>query len=140
MNSRTELGVGSSADIVVRDRHGVLARISEEPRRAAELADLQQRLVIGQVDSVGWDRRVRQHLGGHGHARRAHTDQASRGLDPTTIDVFLINRFVNRDRQGEAFIEADGSSLANDSDLRSQRRPLRTTGVGAGARTRARAP
>src|SRR5690606_3230227 len=49
VNPRVELGAGSSADIVVRDRHGALVTLSQAPG-APLSSDPQQTLSIGGVD------------------------------------------------------------------------------------------
>ncbi|MFT3921756.1 MAG: hypothetical protein QM778_04410 [Myxococcales bacterium] len=112
VNPRAELGAGSSADIVMRDRHGLLARVSEEPGVPLS-SDPQQRVAVGHVDLADGIDEFDNTLAATGTLEERTLIKLLGDSDPTTIDVFLINRFVNRDRQGEAFIEADGSSLAN---------------------------
>jgi hypothetical protein len=112
VNPRAELGAGSSADIVVRDKTGALARLSEEPGLPLS-SDRQQRVAIGHVDLSDGVDEFDNTLAATGTLEERTLIKLLADSDPTTIDVFLINRFVNRDRQGEAFIEADGSSLAN---------------------------
>lgn len=111
-NPRAELGAGMSADVVVRDARGELVRLSVDP--ASPLTtDTQQKLVIGHVDlSDGLDE-FDNTLAVTGTLEERTLVKLLADEDPTTIDVFLINRFVNRARQGEAFIEADGSAMAN---------------------------
>lgn len=112
VNPRAELGAGSSADIVVRDKSGTLARVTEEPGVPLS-SDGQQRLAIGRVDLADGIDEFDNTLAATGTLEERTLIKLLADADPTTIDVFLVNRFVNRDRQGEAFIEADGSSLAN---------------------------
>ena len=111
-NPRAELGAGASANLVVRDRRGALAQLAGEP--GAPLgSDPQQRVDIGALDlSDGLDE-FDNTLAVTGTLEERTLVKLLADDDPTTIDVFIINRFVNRARQGEAFIEADGSSMAN---------------------------
>jgi len=112
VNPRAELGAGSSADIVIRDKTGALARITEEPGVPLS-SDRQQRLTVGRVDLSDGIDEFDNTLAATGTLEERTLIKLLADSDPSTIDVFLVNRFVNRDRQGEAFIEADGSSLAN---------------------------
>jgi hypothetical protein len=112
VNPRTELGAGPSADIVVRDRHGALASVSEEPGVPLS-SDRRQTLSIGRVDLSDGIDEFDNTLAATGTLEERTLIKLLADADPTTIDVILVNRFVNRDRQGEAFIEADGSGLAN---------------------------
>ncbi len=111
-NPRAELGAESSADVVVRDAHGTLVGLSADPELPLT-TDPQQTLSIGAVDlSDGLDE-FDNTLAVTGTLEERTLVKLLADDDPATIDVFLINRFVNRARQGEAFIEADGSSMAN---------------------------
>lgn len=111
-NPRAELGAAPSADVVVRDARGelvTLTRDGEEPLTS----DPQQTIAIGAVDlSDGLDE-FDNTLAATGTLEERTLVKLLADDDPTTIDVFLVNRFVNRARQGEAFIEGDGSSMAN---------------------------
>jgi hypothetical protein len=111
-NPRAELGAGMSADVVVRDARGELARLSPDGKEKLT-TDPQQTLTIGALDlSDGLDE-FDNTLAVTGTLEERTLVKLLADQDPATIDVFLINRFVNRARQGEAFIEADGSSMAN---------------------------
>jgi hypothetical protein len=112
VNPRAELGAGMSADVVVRDSRGMLVRLS--PDGNAKLSsDPQQTLSLGMLDlSDGLDE-FDNTLAVTGTLEERTLVKLLADDDPSTIDIFLINRFVNRARQGEAFIEADGSSMAN---------------------------
>jgi hypothetical protein len=112
INPRAELGAGPSADVVVRDRSGALASLSEEPGVPLS-SDPQQKLAIGKVDLSDGIDEFDNTLAATGTLEERTLIKLIADTDPTTIDVVLVNRFVNRDRQGEAFIEADGSSIAN---------------------------
>jgi hypothetical protein len=111
VNPRTEAGAGSGADVVVRDASGALVTLSAE---AAPLSsDAQQRVTIGRVDLLDGIQEFDNALAATGTLEERTLVKLLADADPSTIDVMLINHFVNRDRQGEAFIEADGSSMAN---------------------------
>jgi hypothetical protein len=112
VNPRAELGAASSADVVVRDARGNL--VSLQPVSSARLStDPQQAVTIGAVDlSDGLDE-FDNTLAITGTLEERTMVKLLADDDPSTIDVFLVNRFVNRARQGEAFIEADGSTMAN---------------------------
>jgi hypothetical protein len=112
INPRAELGAGSSADVVVRDKRGQLVTLSEDPGVPLS-SDTQQRLTIGRVDLSDGVDEFDNTLAATGTLEERSLVKLLADANPATIDIFLVNRFVNRDRQGEAFIEADGSSLAN---------------------------
>lgn len=112
VNPRTELGAGTSADVVVRDKTGALVTLSEEPGVPLS-TDARQTVMLGRVDLADGIDEFDNTLSATGTLEERTLVKLVADSDPTTIDVILVNRFVNRDRQGEAFIEADGSSLAN---------------------------
>jgi hypothetical protein len=112
VNPRTEVGAGPSADVVVRSASGAPVGLSAEA--GAQLStDTQQRVAIGSVDLTDGIQEFDNALAASGTIEERTLIKLLADSDPATIDVILINRFVNRDRQGEAFIEADGSSMAN---------------------------
>lgn len=112
INPRTELGAGESADVVVRDLDGQLVRLTRDGDQPLS-TDPQQTVTIGVVDLADGLDEFDNTLAVTGTLEERTLVKLLADADPTTIDVFVINRFVNRARQGEAFIEADGSSMAN---------------------------
>ncbi|MDB4976845.1 MAG: hypothetical protein JWN48_5186 [Myxococcaceae bacterium] len=111
-NPRTELGADMSADVVVRDARGQLVRLSADGN--AKLgSDPQQTISLGVLDLTDGLDEFDNTLSVTGTLEERTLVKLLADDDPATIDVFLINHFVNRARQGEAFIEADGSSMAN---------------------------
>jgi hypothetical protein len=112
VNPRTEVGAGPSADIVVRSAQGALVSLTAEAGVPVS-SDAQQRVAIGIVDLSDGIQEFDNALAASGTLEERALVKLLADGDPSTIDVLLINRFVNRDRQGEAFIEADGSSMAN---------------------------
>jgi hypothetical protein len=111
-NPRTEVGAGQSADVVVRTASGAPVGLTVEAGSPLS-SDAQQRVAIGNVDLTDGIQEFDNALAASGTIEERTLIKLLTDADPTTIDVLLINRFVNRDRQGEAFIEADGSSMAN---------------------------
>lgn len=112
VNPRADFGAHASADVIVRDRQGLPVPLSAEPGVPLS-TDGQQQLVIGQVDLSDGITEFDNTISAVGTLEERTLVKLLSDGDPTTIDLFLINRFLNRDRQGEAFIEADGSSMAN---------------------------
>jgi hypothetical protein len=110
VNPRTEQGAGPSADIVVRDAEGQLVTLSA---KGVLSTDKRQRVEIGRVDLADGIQEFDNMLAATGTLEERTLVKLVGDADPTTIDVIVINRFVNPQRQGEAFIEADGSAMAN---------------------------
>jgi hypothetical protein len=112
INPRADHGAHPSADVLVRDKRGVALPLSVDPEHALS-SDSQQRVAIGTVDLSDGISEFDNTISAVGTLEERTMVKLLGDGDPSTIDVFLVNRFVNRDRQGEAFIEADGSSMAN---------------------------
>jgi hypothetical protein len=112
INPRADHGAYPSADVLVRDKKGAPLPLSPD----AELplsSDSQQRVAIGAVDLSDGISEFDNTISAVGTLEERTLVKLLGDGDPSTIEVLLVNRFVNRDRQGEAFIEADGSSMAN---------------------------
>jgi hypothetical protein len=110
-NPPTELGAGPSADVIVRDARGFVA-LSEAPGVPTS-TDGRQQVQIAGVD-------LRDGLYEFDNMNASGGSLEERALikllmddDPTTVDVFIVNRFAAGTRQGEAFIESDGGSIVN---------------------------
>lgn len=112
INPRADHGAYASADLIVRDRHGALVQLNNDPELPLS-SDAQQRVAIGSVDLSDGVTEFDNTISAVGTLEERTLVKLLADADPSTIDVLLVNRFVNRDRQGEAFIEADGSSMAN---------------------------
>jgi hypothetical protein len=110
VNPRTEQGSGPSADIVVRDAEGELVTLSA---KGVISSDKRQRADIGRVDLSDGIQEFDNMLAATGTLEERSLVKLVGDADATTIDVIVVNRFVNPQRQGEAFIEADGSAMAN---------------------------
>jgi hypothetical protein len=112
INPRADHGAYPSADVIVRDKKGALLPLGVDPDLALS-SDAQQRVAIGGVDLSDGISEFDNTISAVGTLEERTLVKLLADGDPSTIDLLLINRFVNRDRQGEAFIEADGSSMAN---------------------------
>jgi len=111
-NPATEFGAGRSADLLVRDGRGQLARLT--PDRTAPLStDLRQSVAIGTVDLTDGLQEFDNMTAAAGTLEERALIKALADDDPATIDLFIVNRFTAGTRQGEAFIESDGSAIIN---------------------------
>jgi hypothetical protein len=112
VNPRAENGAGESADVVVRTRAG--APVTMAPRGTTPLSsDARQRVAIGRVSLDDGIQQFDNMVAAAGTLEERTLIKLLSDADPTTIDVFFINRFAAPERQGEAFIESDGSTMAN---------------------------
>ncbi len=112
LNPKTESGAGSSADLTVRNRKGSLVTLSVESGHPLS-TDSRQRVEIGRVDLKDGIQEFDNDLSAAGTLEERTLIKLVADTDPSTIDIILINHFVSRERQGEAFIESDVSSTAN---------------------------
>lgn len=111
-NARTQYGHGPSADIQVRDRSGQPAELT--PVEAHPLSsDRRQRVEIGAVDIGDGIEEFDNMNARAGTLEERALIKALSDDDPTTIELFIINRFTNGTRQGEAFIEAGAGAIVN---------------------------
>lgn len=111
-NARTDRGAGRSADVLVRRRGGALATLSRDGD-APLGTDPRQRVDLGVVD-------LSDGLTEFGNVNASSGTLEERALlkaiiddDPTTVELVVVNRFASGTRQGEAFIEGDGSAIVN---------------------------
>jgi hypothetical protein len=112
VNPRAEHGAFASADVLVRNAKHEPVALSVDPEFALS-SDSRQRVTIGGVDLSDGISEFDNTISAVGTLEERTLVKLLGDADPSSIDVFLVNRFVHRDRQGEAFIEADGSSMAN---------------------------
>jgi hypothetical protein len=112
INPRADHAAQRSADLSVRYRRGKLVALTADPELPLS-SDAQQRASIGGVDLADGIDEFDNTISALGTLEERTLVKLLADADPTSIEVLLVNRFVNRDRQGEAFIEADGSSMAN---------------------------
>ncbi len=112
LNPRTERGAYGSADLIVRDRRGALVALSVDSQGPLT-TDSRQRMEVGHVDLRDGIQEFDNDVSAAGTLEERTLMKLLSDDDPTSIDVILINHFVNPDRQGEAFIESDVSNMAN---------------------------
>lgn len=112
VNPRTQFGAGRSADVLVRDRGGKPVRLARAPGKPLS-TDSRQRVQVGVVDLSDGVQEFDNMTATSGTLEERTLVKLLADDDPTTIDVFFINRFVAATRQGEAFIEWDGGAIVN---------------------------
>lgn len=111
-NAPTEFGAGRSADVLVRRRDG--GPVTIEADGGAPLStDARQTLEIGRVDLGDGVLEFDNMNAASGTLEERTLVKTLGDEDPTTIDIFLVNRFTNGTRQGEAFIEGDAGAVIN---------------------------
>jgi hypothetical protein len=111
-NPPTEFGAGRSADLLVRDPQGNLARLTPD-RQTPLSTDRRQSATIGVVDLTDGLLEFDNMTAAAGTLEERALIKALADDDPSTIDLFIINRFTAGTRQGEAFIESDGGAIVN---------------------------
>lgn len=111
-NARTDPGAGMSADVVARGPHGE-ALTFELDGDAPLTTDRRQTLSIGTVDLTDLLDDFDNMTASSGTLEERTLWKTLADADPETIDMFVVNRFASGGRQGEAFIEGDGSSVVN---------------------------
>jgi len=112
INPRTVFGAASGADIVVRRRNGELALIDAAPGFPLS-TDPQQRIELGVVDLGDGLEEFDNMTAASGTLEERMLIKTLADDDPSTVDVFIINRFTHGTRQGEAFIEASAGAIGN---------------------------
>jgi len=112
LNPRTQFGAGPSADVQVRSSGGQLTRITASGAEPLS-SDRRQRVQLGIVDIGDGISEFNNMTARSGTLEERALIKAFADDDPGTIELFVINRFTNGSRQGEAFIEAGGGSVIN---------------------------
>lgn len=111
-NARTDPGAAPSADVVARGPHG--EALAFEPDGDVPMTtDRRQTLAVGSVDLTDLLDDFDNMTASSGTLEERTLWKTLADGDPETIDMFLVNRFASGGRQGEAFIEGDGSSVVN---------------------------
>lgn len=111
-NPRARFGADRSADVLVRRHDGSLAtlsahalhRVGTDSRQSVQLA------TVDLLDGLTEFDNMNAHAGSL--EERALIKALSDG-DPSTVDLFVVNRFTEATRQGEAFIAAADGSIVN---------------------------
>lgn len=111
-NPPTELGAGRSADVLARDADGVLATLSADGDLPVG-RDARQSIVIGSVDLSDGLAEFDNMTASAGSLEERALIKSLADDDPSTIDLFVVNRFTFGTRQGEAFIENGGGPITN---------------------------
>jgi hypothetical protein len=111
-NSRTDPGAAPSADVVARGPHDEVLSF-ERDGEAPFTTDGRQTLVLGSVDLADLLDDFDNMTASSGTLEERTLYKTFTDGDPETIDMYLVNRFASGGRQGEAFIEGDGSSVVN---------------------------
>lgn len=111
-NLKTRYGAGSSADILVRRRDSSFVTIAEKPG-APLSSDSRQKLSIGTVDLGDGVREFDNATAQVGTLEERTLIKALADDDPTSIDLFVVNRFEFATRQGEAFIASGQGPISN---------------------------
>ncbi len=112
VNPPAVFGAGPSADVLVRRGSGELGRI--EPIPGVPLAsDPLQRVSLGSVDLGDGLEEFDNMTATSGTLEERTLIKALSDDDPSSIEVFIVNRFEHGTRQGEAFIAASSGPVLN---------------------------
>jgi hypothetical protein len=111
-NPPTRYGAGSSADVLVRRRDGSLARLSAVVDKPIS-TDTRQRVVLGVVDLSDGLAEFDNMNARVGTLEERALVKSLSDDDDATIDLFVVNRFTQATRQGEAFIAQGRGSITN---------------------------
>ena len=112
VNPPAVFGTGSSADVLVRRRDGGFARI-EAIEGVPLTTDPQQRLSIGSVDLGDGLEEFDNMTAQSGTLEERTLVKALSDDDPSSIELFIVNRFTHGTRQGEAFIASSAGPITN---------------------------
>ncbi|MAQ14627.1 MAG: hypothetical protein CMN30_07505 [Sandaracinus sp.] len=111
VNPRAEQAAGATADVLVH-RGAALATLTP-PERGPLTDDPRLRVVIPRVDLSDGLQEFDNRNATSGSLEERALVLPTGDDDPSTIEVYLVNRFTGETRQGEAFIEADEGALVN---------------------------
>ena len=112
VNPPAVFGAGSSADVLVRRGDGSLAQL-EAIEGVPLSTDPQQRISLGSVDLGDGLEEFDNMTATGGTLEERTLVKAMSDDDPSTIDLFIVNRFTHGTRQGEAFISASSGPILN---------------------------
>jgi hypothetical protein len=112
VNPPAVFGAGPSADVLVRRGNGDFARIEAIPGLPLT-TDKQQRISIGSVDLGDGLDEFDNMTAQSGTLEERTLIKALADDDPSTIELFIVNRFAHGTRQGEAFIAASSGPVLN---------------------------
>jgi hypothetical protein len=112
-NPPAEFGAGSSADVLVRSNDGGWVTITPATRGAPIGSDVRQSVQVGEVDLLDGLTEFNNMNSRSGTLEERALIHALADDDPSTLELFLVNRFASASRQGEAFIRASGGPIQN---------------------------
>ncbi len=111
-NPRTDYGAWGSADLIARDRQGRLATFS--PVAGAALStDARQSVTVGRVDLADGIDEFNNLNSASGTLEERSLVKPLADDDPSSIELFVINRFARGTRIGEAFVEGAAGAIVN---------------------------
>ncbi len=111
LNPRASYAARPTADVLVR-RDG--RPVALRPVEGVPLTDDRRlRVRIPEVDLIGGLEEFDNRNAASGSLEERALVLPTHDGDPSTIDLYVVNRFEGRTRQGEAFIEADRGALVN---------------------------
>lgn len=111
-NPKTRFGADESADVLVRRRDGSLAELRADDGRPIG-SDSRQSVQIAAVDLLDGLAEFDNMNAHSGTTEERALVKALSDDDPSTIDLFVVNRFTDATRQGEAFIAMKGAAIVN---------------------------
>lgn len=111
LNPRASYAARPTADVLVRRDGRPVALRAVEGQPLTD--DRRLRVRIPEVDLVGGLEEFDNRNAAGGSLEERALVLPTRDGDPATIDLYVVNRFEGRTRQGEAFIEADHGALVN---------------------------
>lgn len=112
VNPATVFGAGESADVLVRRKDGSLAQVDAIPGVPLS-SDARQTVDLGEVDLGDGLTEFNNMTAQSGTLEERTLIKSLTDDDPSTIDLFIVNRFAQGTRQGEAFIEASSGPIVN---------------------------
>lgn len=110
VNPPAVFGAGPSADVLIRTRAGAFVRV-ERIDGVPLTTDRQQSIRIGSVDLGDGLEEFDNMIAQSGTLEERTLIKALSDDDPSTIDLFIVNRFTHGTRQGEAFIPASSGPI-----------------------------
>ncbi len=111
-NARADYGHTGSVDLVVRDARGQLVTLSPPPSGPLS-TDRRQRVQIGSVDLSDGLTEFNNLTSASGTLEERSLLKAVMDDDPSSIEIYIINRFGGGTRIGEAFVEGDRGAMVN---------------------------
>jgi len=111
-NARADYAHNGSVDLVVRDAQGQLVTLSLPPTGPIT-TDRRQRVHIGAVDLSDGLMEFNNLTSASGTLEERSLLKPTMDDDPSTIELYIINRFTGGTRIGEAFVEGDRGAIVN---------------------------